>query len=128
MIKPACPRVCRLALSAIAAGTPVLAWAQAQTVPLPAPTQAPAAAPIQRQTGMLVIEGSHDERTIVRTFEPDSIVGHYRVDFIALDVDGDGLVDRNEARAQPTLDAEFRAVDANNDGRLDRAELSGWMR
>ena len=101
----------------------------AQAVPLPLPPDTtPSRAPIQRQSGMLVIDGAHDERTIIRSFEPDSVVGHYRIDFEVLDVDGDGLIDRNEAAANPTLAAEFRAVDANADGRLDRDELAGWMR
>ena len=104
------------------------ALSQATTLPLPVPEHTPASAPMQRQTGMKVIHGSHDERTIVRGFEPDSIVGDYRIDFVALDLDGNELIDRSEAKAQPTLDAEFRAVDSNNDGLLDRAELSGWMR
>lgn len=104
------------------------ALAQATSLPLPPPAAAPSSAPIQRQSGMAVIPGDHDERTIVRSFEPDSVVGDYRIDFEALDTDGDGLIDRGEAAANPTLAAEFRAVDANADGRLDRDELAGWMR
>ena len=104
------------------------ALAQASTLPLPPPEQAPSAAPIQRQSGMVVIHGIHDERTVVRSFEPDSVVGDYRIDFEALDADGDGVISRAEAAANPTLAAEFRAVDGNGDGRLDRDELSGWIR
>ncbi|KAF1698544.1 hypothetical protein CSC62_04780 [Pseudoxanthomonas jiangsuensis] len=104
------------------------ALAQATTLPLPPPAAAPSSAPMQRQSGMVVIDGDHDERTIVRSYEPDSVVGNYRIDFEALDADADGLIDRTEAKANPTLDAEFRAVDANNDGKLDRGELSGWLR
>jgi len=114
--------------SLLLASLPGLAAAQATALPLPPAGPDPAAAPMQRQAGIKVIEGPHDERTIIRVFEPDSVVGHYRIDFQALDLDGDGLIDRDEARANPTLEAEFRAVDANNDGRLDRAELSGWIR
>lgn len=104
------------------------ALAQATSLPLPPPGQAPSSAPIQRQSGMVVIDGDHHARTIIRSFEPDSVVGHYRVDFQTLDANGDGVVDHAEAAANPTLDAEFRAVDNNGDGRLDRNELSGWMR
>lgn len=102
--------------------------AQASTLPLAPPEPAPEAAPIQRQSGMVVIHGSHDERTVVRSFEPDSVVGDYRIDFVALDADGDGVIDRAEAATHPTLAAEFRAVDGNGDGHLDRDELSGWIR
>lgn len=104
------------------------ALSQAATLPLPPPEPAPSIAPMQRQSGMAVIEGQHDERTVVRSFEPDSVVGQYRIDFEAMDVDGDGAINRAEAAANPTLEAEFRAVDANGDGRLDREELSGWIR
>ena len=56
------------------------------------------------------------------------MVGEYRIDFDAMDANGDGVIDRREAAANPTLEAEFRAVDENGDGHLDRAELSGWIR
>ncbi|KAF1686517.1 hypothetical protein B1992_08190 [Pseudoxanthomonas broegbernensis] len=104
------------------------ALAQATSLPLPPPEAPPASAPMQRQSGMVVIPGDHHELTIVRSFEPDSVVGDYRIDFDALDADGDGLIDRREAAANATLEAEFRAVDANADGRLDREELAGWIR
>ena len=117
--------LCLPALLALAAAD---AGAQATTLPLPPPESAPASTPMQRQSGMVVIAGDHDERAIVRSFEPDSVVGDYRIDFEALDANADDLLDRSEAKANPTLDAEFRAVDANNDGRLDRTELSGWIR
>ena len=45
-----------------------------------------------------------------------------------LDTDGDGHISRAEARAHPTLDAEFAAIDVNRDGRLSREELAGWLR
>ena len=104
------------------------ALAQASTLPLAAPEPAPDTAPMQRQSGMAVIHGEHDERTVVRSFEPDSVVGDYRIDFQLLDANGDGVIDRAEAAANPTLTAEFRAVDADGNGRLDRDELSGWTR
>lgn len=117
---------CTLAGLALALGS---AGALAQATPLPLPPDTtPAREPFQRQSGMLVVDGPHDTRTIIRSYEPDSVVGDYRIDFEALDVDGDGVVDRGEAAANPTLAAEFRAVDVNADGRLDRDELSGWMR
>lgn len=124
MTRPTVPCLTALLLAAASGGV----LAQASTLPLPPPEPPPSAAPIQRQSGMIVIQGEHDERTVVRSFEPDSVVGDYRIDFDALDADGDGVVDRNEAAANPTLEAEFRAVDGNADGRLDREELAGWMR
>src|SRR5690606_3140786 len=67
------------------------ALAQASTLPLAAPEPAPDTAPMQRQSGMAVINGEHDERTVVRSFEPDSVVGDYRIDFQLLDANGDGV-------------------------------------
>lgn len=117
-------RITALLLAAASGG----ALSQASTLPLPPPEPAPSAAPMQRQSGMVVIPGDHDERTVVRSYEPDSVTGEYRIDFQALDTNGDGVIDRREAAANPTLEAEFRAVDADGDGRLDRGELSGWIR
>ena len=57
-----------------------------------------------------------------------SVQGEYRIDFDALDANGDGYLSRTEVADHPTLSAEFRAVDADNDGRLSREELSGWIR
>ncbi|MFO7338991.1 MAG: EF-hand domain-containing protein [Lysobacteraceae bacterium] len=99
-----------------------------QALPLPETTPAPQGQPLQRQTGMVVLPRDHDEKIVVRSVEPDSVVGDYRIDFEAMDANGDGVIDRREAAANPTLLDEFRAVDANNDGRLDREELSGWIR
>lgn len=81
-----------------------------------------------RQTGVATYE--HDGRqVIIRSYEPRTVSdGRYRVDFAALDADGDGYVSRAEARAHPALDAEFRAIDVNRDGRLSREELAGWLR
>src|SRR5690606_26625641 len=99
-----------------------------QALPLPETTPAPQGQPLQRQTGMVVLPRDHDEKIVVRSVEPDSVVGDYRIDFEAMDANGDGVIDRREAAANPALLDEFRAVDANNDGRLDREELSGLIR
>ena len=64
---------------------------------------------------------------IIRSVEPDSLVGGDRLDFTVLDADGDGAVDRREAASDASLRAEFDRVDANRDGRLDRDELAGWI-
>ncbi|QSX75275.1 calcium-binding protein [Lysobacter arenosi] len=39
-----------------------------------------------------------------------------------LDVNDDGVVDRNEAAASPRLAAKFDQLDVNKDGKLDRSE------
>ncbi|HEY5805732.1 MAG TPA: calcium-binding protein [Lysobacter sp.] len=39
-----------------------------------------------------------------------------------LDVNNDGVVDRNEAAASPRLTAKFDQLDSNKDGRLDASE------
>ena len=88
---------------------------------------APADQPLQRQTGMVVIEGAHGERTIIRSVEPRSLVGGDRLDFNVLDADGDGLVDRGEAGADAGLRREFDNTDRDGDGRLDRIELADWI-
>ncbi|MGY1459688.1 MULTISPECIES: hypothetical protein [unclassified Luteimonas] len=64
----------------------------------------------------------------VTSSPPDSVVGAYRIDMAALDTNGDGRLSGAEARANPTLSAEFAAVDNNGDGVLDTQELRGWMR
>jgi hypothetical protein len=58
---------------------------------------------------------------------PDSVVGQYKVDFAALDANGNGSISRSEAKSNATLTAEFDAVDNNHDGRLDKHELAGWL-
>lgn len=99
----------------------------ATTQPLAPPPATPADTPLQRQTGMRVLEGTHGEPVIIRSVEPDSLVGGDRLDFAKLDADGDGWVDRHEAGVDASLRAEFDRVDVNRDGRLDREELAGWI-
>lgn len=40
-----------------------------------------------------------------------------------LDADGDGFVDREEAKRSPTIAAKFDSIDSNKDGRLSREEI-----
>jgi len=63
----------------------------------------------------------------VRSISPTSIVGQYRVDFDALDTDGDGFISQEEAAANPALADEFRSLDRQRRGKLDRADLAGWL-
>ncbi|HJR75177.1 MAG TPA: EF-hand domain-containing protein, partial [Luteimonas sp.] len=63
----------------------------------------------------------------VNSLPPDSVVGEYKIDFAAMDKNGDGNLSRAEARSNATLTQEFRAVDVDNNGRLSKNELKGWM-
>lgn len=64
---------------------------------------------------------------IVRSIQPDSVTGNYRIDFDALDVDGDGFLSRDEAQANPALADEFNALDTARRGKLAREQLAGWL-
>ncbi|WP_312914051.1 EF-hand domain-containing protein [Stenotrophomonas sp.] len=64
----------------------------------------------------------------VRSIQPDSVVGNYRIDFDAMDVDGDGFISREEAQANPALADEFNALDTARRGKLSREQLAGWLR
>ena len=46
---------------------------------------------------------------VVRSIQPDNVAGNYRIDFDALDVDGDGFIGRDEAQANPALADELFA-------------------
>lgn len=59
---------------------------------------------------------------------PDTVVGDYRIDFNALDQDGDQRLGRTEVASNATLTAEFDAVDRDRDGWLDSNEVHGWKR
>lgn len=63
----------------------------------------------------------------VKSVEPNSIVGDYKIDFDALDKNHDGCISRAEAKANATLTAEFRAVDEKHKGCLDKQALAGWI-
>lgn len=43
-----------------------------------------------------------------------------------LDTNGDGVIDRSEAAANPRLAAKFDELDKNKDGKLSRDELPRW--
>lgn len=64
---------------------------------------------------------------IVRSIQPDSVIGSYRIDFDALDTDGDGFISREEAQANPALADEFNALDTARRGKLAREQLAGWL-
>lgn len=117
-----------IALTALLA--PALALAQVQTAPLPVPDE-PQTRPdrAERQTGMATFEEAGGQQVIIRSFEPaTALSSDYRIDFDALDADGDGFISRREAAANERLAEEFRGVDADGDGLLSRGELRGWIR
>ncbi|AWH16904.1 hypothetical protein C1922_06000 [Stenotrophomonas sp. ZAC14D2_NAIMI4_7] len=45
---------------------------------------------------------------------------------VKLDTNGDGVIDRSEAAANPRLAAKFDELDKNKDGKLSRDELPRW--
>lgn len=65
---------------------------------------------------------------VVRSIQPDSVAGDYRIDFDALDIDGDGFISREEAQANQALADEFTALDAARRGKLVREQLAGWLK
>ena len=103
------------------------AHAPATTEPLAAPLATPSDQPLQRQTGMVVLEREGGQRIIVRSLAPDSLVGGDRLDFNRLDADGDGTVSRSEAAADRELGRHFDGLDLDRNGRLDREELVDWI-
>ena len=122
------PRVFLLTLGLVAASP--LVGAQVSTTPLEQRSEAPRpASQAGRQTGVVTLDRDDGQQIIIQSYEPRQVASaQYRIDFEALDTDGHGHISRAEARANPTLTAEFRAVDNNGDGVLDAGELKGWMR
>ncbi|ALA81246.1 EF-hand domain-containing protein [Stenotrophomonas sp. GD03930] len=81
-----------------------------------------------RVTGSVEIaQPAGEAQVTVRSLEPSSVVGQYRIRFSDLDVNGDGFISREEAQANPALADEFNALDRKHRGKLDRADLAGWL-
>src|SRR3546814_16072019 len=57
----------------------------------------------------------------------NSISPNYRVDFEAMDGNGDGVITRREGSGNPDLMREFHVVDLDDNGRLTRAEMKDWI-
>lgn len=74
-----------------------------------------------------IAQPAGEAQVTVRSLEPSSVVGQYRIHFAALDVNGNGFISREEAQANPALADEFNALDVKRRGKLDRADLAGWL-
>ena len=82
-----------------------------------------------RVTGSVDIpQPAGEAQVTVRSLEPSSVVGQYRIRFSDLDVNGDGFISREEAQANPALADEFNALDTARRGKLAREQLAGWLR
>lgn len=133
-IRPSRPALLLLALTAM---LPLAAAAQSAARPAPAISAPLADVPVHvRSQPLATGEVTHQARVqvadgeapvTVRSIQPDSVIGNYRIDFNALDVDADGFISREEAQANPALADEFNALDTTRRGRLDRSQLAGWL-
>ncbi len=95
-------------------------------VPVNVRAQPLATGEVTHQARVRVPEG--EAPVTVRSIQPDSVVGNYRIDFGQMDVDGDGFISREEAQANPALADEFNALDTARRGKLARGQLAGWLR
>ena len=57
----------------------------------------------------------------------NSISPNYRIDFEAMDSNGDGVIARSEGRGNADLMREFHVVDLDNNGRLTKVEMKDWI-
>ncbi|KGQ18906.1 hypothetical protein LF41_229 [Lysobacter dokdonensis DS-58] len=95
---------------------------------MPAPPEAPQPPPPPPPTDAMPPPAGAP--VTVREHAPDSVSSNYKVDWSALDKNGDGNVSRAEVRASGNDDLarEFHVVDANHNGRLSKEEMKGWLR
>ncbi|WP_313318406.1 EF-hand domain-containing protein [Stenotrophomonas sp.] len=117
---------------------PVAAIAQTVQRPAPAESMPLGDAPVNVReqtlsTGKVthstqILMPTDQAQVTVRSIQPDSVIGNYRIDFDAMDVDGDGFISRDEAQANPALADEFNALDTARRGKLSREQLAGWLR
>ena len=57
----------------------------------------------------------------------NSISPNYRIDFEAMDSNGDGVIARSEGLGNADLMREFHVVDLDHNGRLTKVELKDWI-
>lgn len=128
----------RLALPlAIAALLPLAAAAQSGQRPTPAVSSPLLDTPISvREQPLATGKVTHSvqiqtppgqAQVTVRSVQADNVVGNYRIDFAALDVNADGFISREEAQVNPALADEFNALDTARRGKLSREQLAGWL-
>ena len=111
-------------------GGPAIAAHPAQSQPLGPTGGAIRQQPLDagRVSGSVEIaQPAGEAQVTVRSLEPSSVVGQYRIHFAALDVNGDGFISREEAQANPALADEFNSLDRRHRGKLDRTDLAGWL-
>ena len=102
----------------------------AQSLPLSAPAPVVRSQPLANGevTHQVQVRTAPGEAAVtVRSIQPSSVTGNYRLSFAQLDTDGDGYLSREEASANPALADEFTALDTARQGRLGRAQLAGWL-
>lgn len=97
-----------LALSAL---LPVAAFAQAQETPPPAEVH-------------LEVDGQ--PVTIRNAGIELGNAASFRLDFDALDLNGDGVITRNELPEDHPLQFEWHLADRNRNGRITREEYAAW--
>ncbi|MBH1433278.1 EF-hand domain-containing protein [Stenotrophomonas maltophilia] len=121
-------------LAALLATVPAMAQ-HGPSTPAQSQPLGPAGGAIRQQplgagqvTGSVEIpQPAGEAHVTVRSLEPSSVIGQYRIRFSDLDVNGDGFISRQEAQANPALADEFNSLDRRHRGRLDRADLAGWL-
>lgn len=103
----------------------------AETAPLtdvPANVREQALATGKVSHAVQILMPTDQPQVTVRSIQPDNVIGNYRIDFAAMDVDGDGFISREEAQANPALADEFNSLDTGRRGKLSREQLAGWLR
>jgi Ca2+-binding EF-hand superfamily protein len=55
------------------------------------------------------------------------IVSELKERFAKADTDGDGALNREEAKAMPRLASHFDEIDTNRDGRIDMPEIGKYI-
>lgn len=94
-------------------------------IPVNVRTQPLSAGTVTHQAQVAVPAG--EAAVTVRSIQPSSVGGDYRISFVALDVDGDGFISREEAQVNPSLAGEFDSLDTQRTGKLSRGQLAGWL-
>lgn len=85
--------------------------------------QSPPAALPERRRRAITLDTAGDREA------GEATMSRARHAFLAMDIDGNGAIDRRErALAEGLFMFDFRLVDADGDGRVGRAEHRAWSR